>query len=111
VSARDYDFYELDGDYDLFGDGTVKIIATPGHTIGHQSLKVKLKSGQMIILSQDAIWMQENLDGYPAGLNFSIQAYTDSLNKLKRMRDLEGGKIFMAHDAAQFAKDGNKWHK
>ncbi|MEK0434575.1 MAG: hypothetical protein RL369_624 [Pseudomonadota bacterium] len=111
VSARDYDFYEIDGDYDLFGDGTVKIISTPGHTIGHQSLKVKLKSGQMIILSQDAIWMQENLDGYPAGLNFSIQAYTDSLNKLKRMRDLEGGKLFMAHDAAQFAKDGNKWHK
>ncbi|MFM7483588.1 MAG: N-acyl homoserine lactonase family protein, partial [Burkholderiaceae bacterium] len=103
--------YEIDGDYDLFGDGTVKIISTPGHTLGHQSLKVKLKSGQMIILSQDAIWMQENLDGYPAGLNFSIQAYTDSLNKLKRMRDLEGGKIFMAHDAAQFAKDGNKWHK
>ena len=33
----------LDGDYDVFGDGTVIIISTPGHTPGHQSLFVKLK--------------------------------------------------------------------
>ena len=98
-------------DYDLFGDGTVKILSTPGHTIGHQSMKVKLGSGQTIIMSQDAIWMQENLDGYPAGLNFSIQAYSNSLEKLKRMRDLEGAKLLMAHDAGQFQSMGNKWFK
>jgi len=112
VSARDYDFYELDGDYDLFGDGKVKILSTPGHTIGHQSMKVTLGSGQVVIMSQDAIWMQENLDGYAAGLNFSIQAYTNSLEKLKRMRDLEGAKLLMAHDKNQFdSQGGNKWQK
>jgi hypothetical protein len=37
--AANYTYYEIDGDYDLFGDGSVKIIATPGHTIGHQSMK------------------------------------------------------------------------
>jgi glyoxylase-like metal-dependent hydrolase (beta-lactamase superfamily II) len=112
VSARDYDFFELDGDYDLFGDGKVKILSTPGHTIGHQSMKVTLGSGQVIIMSQDAIWMQENLDGYAAGLNFSIQAYTNSLEKLKRMRDLEGAKLLMAHDKNQFdSSGGNKWQK
>ena len=111
VAARDYDFFELDGDYDLFGDGTVKILSTPGHTLGHQSMKIKLASGQGIIISQDAIWMQENLDGYVAGLNFSVQAYTNSVERLKRMRDLEGAKILMAHDAGQFQSMGNKWHK
>jgi len=111
VAARDYDFFELDGDYDLFGDGTVKILSTPGHTLGHQSMKVKLASGQGIIISQDAIWMQENLDGYVAGLNYSVQAYVNSVERLKRMRDLEGAKILMAHDAGQFASMGNKWHK
>jgi hypothetical protein len=55
--------------------------------------------------------MQENLDGYVAGLNFSVQAYVNSVERLKRMRDLEGAKILMAHDAGQFASMGNKWHK
>lgn len=111
VSARDYDFYEIDGDYDLFGDGEVMILSTPGHTIGHQSMKVKLNSGSHVIMSQDAVWMQENLDGYPAGLNFSVQAYTNSLQRLKRMRDLEGAQLLMAHDEDQFKKGGQKWYK
>ena len=110
-AARDYNYLELDGDYDLFGDGSVQIISTPGHTIGHQSVKVKLPKSGTIIVSQDAIWMQENLDGYVAGLNFSVQAYTNSVNKLKMMADLEGAKILMVHDAPQFAKMGDRWHK
>ena len=43
----------LDGDYDVFGDGSVMIIATPGHTPGHQSLLVNLKKTGPIILSGD----------------------------------------------------------
>jgi len=97
--------------YDVFGDGEVMILSTPGHTIGHQSMKVKLNSGSHIIMSQDAVWMQENLDGYPAGLNFSVQAYTNSLQRLKRMRDLEGAQLLMAHDEDQFKKGGQKWYK
>lgn len=109
--TRDFNFLELDGDYDLFGDGSVLILSTPGHTIGHQSVKAKLASGRTIIMSQDAVWMQENLDGYPAGLNFSIQAYTNSVNRLKFMRDLEGTDLFMAHDQDQYAAKGGRWYK
>ena len=109
--TRDFNFLELDGDYDLFGDGSIMILATPGHTIGHQSAKVKLASGRTIIISQDAVWMQENLDGYPAGLNFSVQAYTNSVNRLKFMRDLEGVDLFMAHDQDQYAAKGGRWYK
>lgn len=110
-NARDFNYLELEGDYDLYGDGSILILSTPGHTLGHQSLKLKLASGRSIIISQDAIWMQENLDGYPAGLNYSVQDYTNSVNRLKFMRDLEGADIFMAHDQDQYAKQGGKWHK
>ena len=110
-AARDFNYLELDGEYDLFGDGTVRIIPTPGHTIGHQSLKVKLPKTGTVIISQDAVWMQENLDGYVAGLNFSVTAYMESVNKLKMMRDIEGAQILMSHDAPQFAKMGDRWHK
>ena len=111
VSARGYNYLELDGDYDLFGDGTVQILSTPGHTIGHQSLKVKLPQTGTVIISQDAIWMQENADGYVAGLNFSVQAGTNSANRLKFMRDLEGAKLYFPHDGGQFEKNGRKWMK
>jgi glyoxylase-like metal-dependent hydrolase (beta-lactamase superfamily II) len=109
--TREYNFMELDGDYDLYGDGTIQILSTPGHTIGHQSLKVKTKAGNTYILSQDAIWMKENLEGHPAGLNFSVQVYTNSVNRLKFMRDLEGIPILMPHDQDQYAKMGGRWYK
>jgi len=110
-NAREFNYLELNGDYDLFGDGSIIILSTPGHTIGHQSMKVKTASGQSIIISQDAIWMQENLDGYPAGLNYSVKDYTDSLTRLKMMRDLEDTQLFMAHDGDQFKAKGARWYK
>lgn len=110
-NAREFNFMEIAGDYDLFGDGTVMILSTPGHTLGHQSMKVKLPETGTVILAQDAIWMQENLDGHPAGLNYSIQDYTNSVNRLKFMRDLEGAQIFMGHDENQYAAKGGRWYK
>jgi len=109
--TRDYNFLELNGDYDLFGDGSVMILSTPGHTIGHQSMKVTTKAGNTYLITQDAVWMQENLDGYPAGLNFSVQAYTNSVNRLKYMRDLQQIPLFMAHDQDQYAAKGGRWYK
>ena len=109
--ARDFNYLELDGDYDLFGDGSVMVLSTPGHTLGHQSMKVKLASGQTIIMSQDAIWMQENLDGYPAGLNYSVKDYSNSVNRLKMMRDLENADLFFAHDQDQYKAKGGRWYK
>jgi len=110
-NAREFNYLELNGDYDLFGDGSVLILSTPGHTIGHQSMKVKLPQSGTIIISQDAIWMQENLDGYPAGLNYSVQDYTNSLQRLKMMRDLEGAQLFMAHDGDQYKAKGDRWYR
>ena len=111
ANAREFNYLELEGDYDLFGDGSIMIYSTPGHTQGHQSMKVKTGSSGTIIISQDAIWMQENLDGYPAGLNYSVQDYSKSVNRLKMMRDLEGTQLFMAHDGEQYAAKGGRWYK
>jgi glyoxylase-like metal-dependent hydrolase (beta-lactamase superfamily II) len=109
--TREFNFLELEGDYDVFGDGSVLVLSTPGHTLGHSSMKIRLASGKSIIMSQDAIWMQENLDGYPAGLNYSVQDYTKSVNRLKFMRDLEGADLFMAHHQDQYAAKGGRWYK
>jgi len=110
--ARDFNFLELDGDYDLFGDGTVVVLSTPGHTLGHQSVKVKLGSGKTMIMAQDAIWFKENLEGYPAGLNYSVKDYNNSIGRLKMMRDLEGAELYFGHDPDQYAtQGGGQWHR
>ena len=49
-------FQLLDGDHDVFGDGRVMVISTPGHTRGHQSLLVRL-DGQTIFLLADAAYL------------------------------------------------------
>jgi glyoxylase-like metal-dependent hydrolase (beta-lactamase superfamily II) len=110
-NAREFDFLELDGDYDLFGDGSLMILSTPGHTLGHLSMKVRLASGQTVILAADAISIKENLEGYPSVLNYSVKDYSNSVDRLKFMRDFEGAEIFMAHDEDQYKEKGGKWHR
>jgi glyoxylase-like metal-dependent hydrolase (beta-lactamase superfamily II) len=109
--ARDFNYLELNGDYDLFGDGSVMILSTPGHTLGHQSVKVKLASGKTMVMTQDAVWMKENMDGYPAGLNYSIKDYSDSITRLKMIRDLENADMYYGHDQDQWKAGGGKWYK
>jgi len=43
----------LDGDHDVFGDGTVVIKSMPGHTPGHQSLFVNLPRTGPVVLAGD----------------------------------------------------------
>ena len=109
--ARDFTYFELDGDYDLFGDGSVVVISTPGHTLGHQSVKVRMNDTGTVILTQDAVWVKENLEGHPAGLNYSILDYTNSVNRIKMIRDIENAQIWMGHSMEQYEAMGEKWYQ
>ena len=109
--ARDFTYFELNGDYDLFGDGSVVIISTPGHTLGHQSVKVRMNDTGTVILTQDAVWVKENLEGHPAGLNYSILDYTNSVNRIKMIRDIENAQIWMGHSMDQYTEMGEKWYQ
>jgi N-acyl homoserine lactone hydrolase len=109
--ARDFNFLELDGDYDLFGDGSVTVLSTPGHTLGHQSVRVKLAGGKTMVMAQDAIWFKENMEGYPAGLNYSVKDYNNSIQRLKMIRDLENAELYFGHDPDQYKAGGGKWYR
>jgi glyoxylase-like metal-dependent hydrolase (beta-lactamase superfamily II) len=43
----------IDGDYDVFGDGSVVLLSTPGHSPGHQSLYVRLAHTGAVVISGD----------------------------------------------------------
>jgi len=53
---------KLTGDYDVFGDGSVLILSTPGHTPGHQSLLVNLRKTGPVVLTGDAAHFKDNYD-------------------------------------------------
>src|SRR5215470_11448396 len=55
MPAREVNSLEPGGDYVLFGDKSLIVLSTPGHTLGDQSVKVKPASGGTNISSQDAI--------------------------------------------------------
>lgn len=55
-----HDLRLIDGEHDLYGDGAVTCIPTPGHTPGHQSLRVRSAAGDHILLA-DACYNGEAL--------------------------------------------------
>ena len=52
----------IDGDTDVFGDGSVTLVSTPGHTPGHQSLLIHLRNSGFIILSGDVVHLEGNFE-------------------------------------------------
>src|SRR5262249_41376973 len=54
---HDLEWNELDGDHDIFDDGRIVVLSTPGHTRGHQSLMVHLDGDRTVILLADAAYL------------------------------------------------------
>ncbi len=74
---------KLEGDRDVFGDGSVTILSTPGHTPGHQSLLVKLPKTGAVVLSGDAAHFRDNWDNRRVpSINFNKEATLASMQKI-----------------------------
>jgi N-acyl homoserine lactone hydrolase len=92
----------LDGDTDVFGDGSVTLISTPGHTPGSQSLLVHLKNSGFIILSGDVVHLGENFEKNTVpSLNTDRAASIASMDRIRRMIAAYQAKLFINHDKAQ----------
>lgn len=93
---------KLDGDKDVFGDGSLTILSTPGHTPGHQSLLVKLPKTGALVLSGDAVHFKSNWDnrGVPVG-NTGQEQTKASMEKLAGVLAKEKAALWINHDKAQ----------
>ena len=101
-NTRDYKRIQLDGDYDLFGDGTLVVLDTKGHTQGHQSLMVKLKNTGTLFLAGDAVYTEENEAGAVPGITWSAHHSMESINRLKMLRDTHQGELWYSHGLEQY---------
>jgi glyoxylase-like metal-dependent hydrolase (beta-lactamase superfamily II) len=86
-------------DKDVFGDGTVVILRTPGHTPGHQSLLVRLKEKGAVILSGDAVHFRENYEGNGVpGFNFDRAQTVASIERIKQIEKNLKATVIIQHD-------------
>lgn len=93
---------KLEGDKDVFGDGSITIISTPGHTPGHQSLLVRLPKTGALVLSGDAVHFLGNWQnrGVPLG-NFNKEQTLASMQKIADLLAKEHATLWINHDKAQ----------
>lgn len=87
----------LDGEHDLFDDGSVLCMPTYGHTPGHQSLRVR-SGGRDIVLAADACYLRRTLEELklPAVVH-DAEAMHHSLLRLRALQ-ARGAEIFYGHD-------------
>ena len=95
----------IDGDYDVFSDGTVTIKAAPGHTPGHQILVVRLPKTGPVILSGDMVHLQYSWNYRVApSFNFDVPRSMATIDAMKDYAQQTGAQLWINHDLEQNAK-------
>jgi len=98
-----HDRLEVDGEHDLFGDGTVVCIPSYGHTPGHQSLRVKLDDGE-VVLTSDACALCRSLDEMRVPGAASPENHDTMLATFRMFKELQvrGAELVFGHDPGQW---------
>lgn len=93
----------IDGDYDVFGDGSVVILKTPGHTPGHQSLELKLKKAGVVILSGDLVHQRANFTFRRVPpFNYERADTLASIDRVSTILTNTKGRLVVQHDLSDF---------
>ena len=106
----DYDRPELqwqtvDGDSDLFGDGLIRLIETPGHAAGHMSLLVELADTGPVLITADAADNRAQWEGRANVRAFhSRDDAARSLRRLHELADETDALVVFGHDPKNWAQ-------
>jgi len=90
----------LDGDCPVVPD--IRVVTTPGHTTGHQSVEIETTEG-VALMAGDACWTVDIFEGHPAkdGMMDDRLAFERSLQKLRALKPA----------AVHFCHDNRAWHR
>ena len=112
--AHPFDWREIDFDdprvtsfatfgrtVDLFGDGAVRLLSTPGHSKGHMSVLLRLESGRELLLTADAAFARRTIDEelVPVLVD-DVHRYRRSLREIRRyVEQTPSAEVICGHDA------------
>lgn len=93
---------KLAGDRDVWGDGSVVILSTPGHTPGHQSLLVVLPRTGAVLLSGDAVHFRDNWEQRRVpSMNASREQTLASMDRIAAVLAERRAQLWINHDQPQ----------
>jgi N-acyl homoserine lactone hydrolase len=92
--------------FDVFGDGSVHMLSTPGHTLGHCSLLLRLSGGRELLLTGDASFARRTIDEELLPLFFEDEhLYRRSLREIRRYVELTPDAVVICgHDEDNWPK-------
>lgn len=95
-----------DEDIDFLGDGTIRLLSTPGHTPGHRSVALRLASGGDLLLTGDAAYARRTIDeDLVPLLTWRDDAYKTSLAKVRAWTQAHpGAPVIPGHDPVTWAE-------
>jgi N-acyl homoserine lactone hydrolase len=98
---RDFDLGHklrlVDGEHDVFGDGSVVCLPTHGHTPGHQSLKLRLAGGDVVLAADSCYFCRTLRERRLPRFAHDHAAMHASLDRLAAL-EAKGARIFFGHD-------------
>lgn len=102
---RDADKRMIDGDADVFGDGSVRILRAPGHTPGSSVLLLRLAGGGSVLLSGDLYLTLEGREhGHVPAINADRAATLASMQRIEAIAKRTGARVIVQHAPADFAR-------
>jgi N-acyl homoserine lactone hydrolase len=100
-NSRDFDLGHklrlINGEHDVFGDGSVVCLPTYGHTPGHQSLRLRLGSGEIVLAGDACYFCQTLRERRLPRYVFDRESMLASLDQLEAL-ERGGARIFFGHD-------------
>ena len=104
-ALRDADSKILDNeDFDVFGDGSVVVMATPGHTPGHQVVAVKLANRGNVVLAGDLYhYPEERMTGRLPTFEFDSEQSKVSRARIEKFIEDNDAELWIEHDVATHA--------
>lgn len=93
----------IEGDHDVFGDGTVRILRAPGHTPGHQVLELKLQKSGTVILSGDLYHSRANREFMRVPVvNVNRADTLASMGRIEKIVKNTKARLIVQHDPQDF---------
>ncbi|QCX01761.1 N-acyl homoserine lactonase family protein [Aggregatimonas sangjinii] len=96
---------KLNGDLDVFGDGSVVIKSMPGHTPGHQVLYMDLPVHGPTLLTGDLYHLYENREHKRVPIfNFDVEQTLESMEAFEAFAKEKNAKVYLQHQKEDFNK-------